>query len=121
MTQVSITKIYTFEAAHQLPNHAGKCANVHGHSYKLEVTVSGALQKDGSSSGMIMDFVELSTIVEREVLNQWDHQFLNDAVSFRTTVENLAQEIFTRLEKANLSVTQVRLWETAKAYATVTK
>ena len=121
MTHLSITKIYTFEAAHQLPEHKGKCAQLHGHSYSFEVTISGPLQKAGSSTGMIMDFADLSSVVEREIVHQWDHQFLNNIIAFVPTAENLAQEIFTRLEKAGLNVTQVRLWETPRAYATVTK
>lgn len=119
--KTSITKIFTFEAAHQLPEHAGKCIRLHGHSYKLEVTISGPLTQGGSSDGMIMDFADLAAIVEKEVTGQWDHQFLNDLVPFRTTAENLAQEIFSRLKKAGLPLQQVRLWETVRGCATVTE
>ncbi len=119
--QTSITKIYNFEAAHHLPGHNGKCARLHGHSYKLEVTVTAPLQTHGSSEGMVLDFSDLNVVVEREVIQQWDHQFLNDLLPFRTTAENLAQEIFQRLSRADLNVVKIRLWETAKAFVTVTK
>lgn len=118
--RINLTKIFTFESAHQLPKYEGKCARIHGHSYKLEVTVEGVLHTQGSSEGMIMDASDLSSVVEREIISQWDHQFLNDVVSFRTTVENLSQEIFIRLTQAQLPVTKIKLWETEKLYATIT-
>ncbi len=117
--KTSITKIFYFEAAHKLPNHDGKCANLHGHSYKFEVTISGEIIKTGSKEGMVLDFADLSKIVNTEILEKWDHQYLNDILPFTTTAELLATEIFKILKNANMSVTKVRLWETAKAYATV--
>lgn len=115
----SITKSFTFEAAHQLHKHNGKCARLHGHSYRLEVTVAGELISEGSSEGMVMDFGDLSKIVDREIIEQWDHRFLNDLLDFPTTAELLAGEIFRRLKNVNTPVVRVRLWETAKAFATV--
>lgn len=117
--RTSITKSFTFEAAHKLPKHNGKCARLHGHSYRLEVAVAGKLISEGSSEGMVIDFSDLSKIVEKEIIEQWDHQFLNDLLGFSTTAELLASEIFYRLKNANLSVIKVRLWETSKAFATV--
>jgi len=114
---LSITKQFRFEAAHSLPNHDGKCRNLHGHSYLLEVTVSGIAAKSGPKEGMIMDFGDLSKIVEAEIVSKWDHRFLNDLLPFATTSENLAAECFRRLDAAGLSVARIRLWETAKAYA----
>ena len=119
--KTAITKIYSFEAAHQLVGHAGKCAHLHGHSYKLEVSLSGALIPTGSAEGMVMDFTDLSEVVKKEIIVPWDHTFLNDVVSFRTTVENLAQEIFLRLDTSGLPVVQIRLWETPTGFATVTR
>jgi len=120
---ISVTKSYSFEAAHQLPNHDGQCSQIHGHSYQLEVTIVGMPKDpDGSSDeGMVIDFKDLGTIVAREVIEHFDHQFLNDIVDYITTVENLALDIFERLTFAGLDILQVRLWETRKAYATVTK
>lgn len=116
--KVSITKAFTFEAAHFLPDYEGPCANVHGHSYKLEVTVSGPLGAAGNVQGMVMDFTDLKRAVDEAIISQWDHKSLNDVVSFRPTAENLATEAFNRLKKAGLPVTRVRLWETAKNFAT---
>ncbi|TSC65454.1 MAG: 6-pyruvoyl tetrahydrobiopterin synthase [Candidatus Berkelbacteria bacterium Gr01-1014_85] len=121
MLKTSVTKLFTFEAAHQLPDHNGKCARLHGHSYKLEVTVSGPLQNIGSSDGMVIDFADLSKIVNEQIIDQWDHRFLNDILPFRTTAENLAVETFKRLTQADLTVNRIKLWETSKAYVEVTK
>lgn len=117
--RISITKIFTFEAAHSLPNHRGKCRRPHGHSYKLEVTLAGPLKTRGSSQGMVMDFADVSRLVKREIITQWDHHSLNDLFSFPTTAENLALEAFRRLKAANLPVVRVRLWETTTSYAEV--
>ena len=118
--RTSVTKLFTFEAAHQLPKHSGKCARLHGHSYRLEVTVVGdIIKEEGSSEGMVVDFADLSKIVEKEIIEQWDHQFLNDLLAFRTTAELLAVEAFRRLKDAGLSVSKITLWETAKAFVVV--
>ena len=66
-----------------------------------------------------MDFGDLSTIVEREIISKWDHQFLNDILPFTTTAENLAVECFHILAAAGVSVARVRIWETTKAFAEV--
>ena len=117
--KTSVTKTFTFEAAHSLPDYEGPCQNVHGHSYKLEVTVTGPLQTTGSDVGMVADFRKVSEIVKREIVDPWDHVFLNDILSFTTTAELLAEECMRRLQNAGLSVSRVRLWETAKCYAEV--
>ena len=119
--KTSITKQFKFEAAHSLPHHDGKCQNLHGHSYVLEVTVTGPLATTGSSTGMIMDFNDFSTLVQQEIIDQWDHQFLNDLLPFATTAEHLAQECFARLEKVGLPVSKIKLFETAKCFAEVEK
>ncbi len=118
---ISITKKFTFEAAHQLPNHDGKCKNLHGHSYVLEVTVSGPIIQEGSKEGMVIDFKDVSEIVDREIITQWDHQYLNDILPFVTTAENLATEAFERLQKSGMPVTKIILWETAKSFVTITQ
>jgi len=115
-----ITKQFRFEAAHTLPNHDGKCKNLHGHSYILEVSISGPIQNEGPKDGMIMDFKDISTVVKNEIINQWDHQFLNDIVDFTTSAENLAQECFKRL-RDKLPLEKIKLWETATAFVEVTQ
>jgi len=119
--KTTVTKQFRFEAAHSLPNHDGKCKNIHGHSYLLEVTVSGTKHTSGPKEGMIVDFNDVSKIVEENIINKWDHHFLNEILPFVTTVENLAEECFKILESKELQIESIKLWETSKAYAEVTK
>jgi 6-pyruvoyltetrahydropterin/6-carboxytetrahydropterin synthase len=69
---------------------------------------------------MVMDFADMSKVVDREIISKWDHQFLNDLVPFVTTAENLASHIFTTLRDAGLSVTKIKLRETAKCFVEIT-
>jgi len=119
--KTEITRRATFEAAHSLPNHDGKCRNLHGHAYTLEVSVSGPIIQAGPKEGMVMDFADISAAIDTEVLKQWDHQFLNDLLDFPTTAENLAAEIFKRLKAVGLPLTRVKLFETARGWAEVTE
>lgn len=70
---MNLTRRFTFDAAHRILGHAGKCAYLHGHTYHLEVSVSAG-QLD--ALGMIMDFDELRTLVHKAVLDHWDHATL---------------------------------------------
>lgn len=118
MRQVSITKIFTFDSAHKLIDYNGPCAQIHGHTYKLEVTVCGPLAPD-----MIIDFYDIKKIVENTVLNKVDHQFLNDVVPFNPTVENMAVWMADLLEPAfadPVKLEKIRLWENQSSYAEVT-
>ena len=117
--EILVTKLFTFEAAHRLPKHEGKCARLHGHSYKLEVTIGGTPKDTGSEEGMVMDFAELSRIVGEEVIQPFDHQFLNDLFDFPTTVEMLTQEIGRRISSRNIPLREITLWETATCKATI--
>lgn len=81
-----------FDAAHYLPNYKGKCSNVHGHRWEVEIKVTG----EKKSNGMIIDFVELKKALN-EVLDELDHQLLNDILE-NPTAENLAEYIFEKLQ-----------------------
>jgi 6-pyruvoyltetrahydropterin/6-carboxytetrahydropterin synthase len=75
MSKIRITKQFTFETGHALYGYDGKCKNVHGHSYKLSVTVIGTPISDSSNVkfGMVIDFGDLKKIVNREIVNVFDH------------------------------------------------
>ncbi len=103
----SVTCTFTFEAAHRLEWHPGRCRNLHGHSYRLDVSVSGPLD----ANGVVIDFDELSNVVTRQVIERWDHQYLNELID-NPTAELLAHEAWRLLSSAGLDVTAVRLWET---------
>src|SRR5260370_625372 len=79
MRYAYITKIFSFESAHHLPGHRGKCARLHGHSYRLEITLRGPIKDSPGASdhGMVTDFADLSLIVKSIVIERLDHQYLN--------------------------------------------
>lgn len=121
-----ITKMFRFEAAHSLPEHHGKCANVHGHSYRLEVSLRGPIRDipGQSDHGMVMDFGDLSQIVRAAVIERLDHHDLNEATHVYTTAENLAHWIWDTLVEAGLDAKllyRIRLWETDSSYAEITR
>ncbi|MFH6767221.1 6-carboxytetrahydropterin synthase [Gaetbulibacter aquiaggeris] len=75
MGNIRITKQFSFETGHALYGYDGKCKNVHGHSYKLSVTVIGKPIKDNThvKFGMVIDFGDLKRIVKEEIVNVFDH------------------------------------------------
>jgi 6-pyruvoyltetrahydropterin/6-carboxytetrahydropterin synthase len=112
--RTSVTRSFTFEAAHQLPWHEGKCKRLHGHSYRLEVTVDGAI----TERGIVVDFADIKAVVEREVIAAYDHQYLNDVFD-NPTAELIAHEIWKTIEAADLAVSRIRLWETPDSWVDV--
>lgn len=87
---------------------------MHGHSYRLEVTVSG----DIDERGVVMEFGDLGEVVRVALLDRCDHQVLND-LDDNPTAERLALLFFGWLREADLPVTTLTLWETASSGATV--
>ena len=85
---IRITKIFSFEMAHVLYGYDGKCKNVHGHSYKLFVTIKGKPINDiqHHKNGMVMDFGDLKNIVKEEVEDAWDHAIMLNALSPHKTL-----------------------------------
>ena len=80
---IRVTKIFTFETAHVLYGYDGKCKNIHGHSYKLFVTIKGKPIDDinNEKNGMVLDFGDLKAIVKEEIVDEWDHGLMVNALS----------------------------------------
>jgi len=116
--EATVCKQFRFEAAHHLPNHAGKCRRPHGHSYRVEVLARGVVKgaTGESDEGMVLDFAALSHCWE-PLHNMLDHRDLNAVLSFPTTAENLAGWLLEQLHESCPPVYAVRVWETASAYA----
>lgn len=135
---MKITKIFTFDSSHMLDGHDGKCQNLHGHTYTLEITVADSLIQGGAKDGMVMDFSDLKAIVKRTIIEPFDHAFIYNGnnpresqiaallegwnmktlrLDFRTTAENMSVEMFGRLKNAGLPVSRVCLWETPTSCA----
>lgn len=104
-----VRRRFEFEAAHRLPNHPGKCRELHGHSYKLFVKVDRAVDE---TSGMAIDFSDLKTIVREHVLSRLDHVCVNDLIE-NPTAERMAIWIWAELKPALAGLREVELQETS--------
>ena len=141
MANIRITKIFEFEMAHALTNYDGPCRQIHGHSYKLFVTLLGEPNSDKNSpkQGMVMDFGQLKQIVFKNIIEKFDHALVlhtsasdeipaNKAglfektifLNYQPTCENLVLD-FTNILKKYLPDTvklmQIKLFETNNSYA----
>jgi 6-pyruvoyltetrahydropterin/6-carboxytetrahydropterin synthase len=113
---LQIRKLFSFEAAHALPFHLGKCARVHGHSYRLEVAVRGPLQAEGPARGMIVDFDDVDRVVRNIAIDLLDHQSLNEFID-NPTAERIVMWLWERLAPALNGLDELVLWETPNACA----
>ncbi len=119
MFEVSVE--YTFAAGHALRGYKGKCENVHGHNYKVQMVVAG---EQLNETGLLMDFVEIKTNI-RGLVDRLDHKFLNDVPPFdklNPSAENIAKFFCDELEPSvhnrGLQVHAVTVWETDTTSAT---
>lgn len=130
----TITKTVRFDAAHILSNHKGLCKNLHGHSYRVDVSASGVEGGDG----MVMDFKDLKRIAAETVCDKFDHAFIycesseperdiaaaverhgmrTAPLPCRSTAENLARHFFSLLKPLVPGLCAVKVWETADSCA----
>ena len=142
MSKIRITKQFSFETGHALYGYDGKCKNVHGHSYKLSVTVIGTpiIDRNNVKYGMVIDFSDLKKIVKEEIVDNFDHATVfNETtphlelakelisrghhvilVDYQPTSENMvvdfAQKIKSRLSE-NINLYSLKLQETATSFA----
>ena len=105
-----ITKVFTFEAAHKLEGYDGDCSNLHGHRYKLEVSVKGNVGADG----FVIDFRDLKKTVHDSAISKLDHSYLNDTIKV-PSAENISIWIWDAL-KDKLDLHQIKLWETENSF-----
>ena len=143
MAVIRLTKEFAFEAAHALDGYDGKCRHIHGHSYRLSVTVKGTPLADESDpkSGMTLDFGELKRIVNEEIVDKLDHSLIvrrtdvsDDCwieplvqrfgnvveVAYRPTCENMLADFAARLCRRmpdGVSLHSLKMYETATSCA----
>ncbi len=117
---MQIRKSFTFEAAHVLPHHPGKCARLHGHSYRLEVALEGPLRAQGPAAGMVEDFELVSQVVKAAVVQQLDHRSLNELLE-NPTAELLLGWVWEQLAPELPGLAELVLWETPTACAVMRK
>ncbi len=142
MAKIRLTKIFHFDTGHALAGYDGKCRNVHGHSYSLEVTVKGEPIKDPNhvKFGMVIDFGDLKEIVKKYVIDDYDHalvlnkntvykeigDFLVERghhillVDFQPTGEMMIQDMAQRIKSHlpdGIELFKLKLYETGTSYA----
>jgi len=141
MAVIRLTRIFNFDMAHVLLNYQGKCKNIHGHNYKLEVTVKGVPCNDHTSpkKGMLIDFSDFKKLIDNNIIVFWDHALMIHQetdpdllkalkqnyeklliVPFQPTTENMICELATVIKKLlpdDLKLFSLRLYETEKSYA----
>lgn len=108
---MKISKEFSFEAAHRLPNVPAehKCARLHGHSFAVKITVAGDV---GEHSGWVMDFADIGAAYS-DIHQQLDHYYLNDIEGLENpTSENIARWIWQRLQPALPQLSEVEIRET---------
>lgn len=143
MSVIRLTKLFTFEAAHALDGYDGKCRHIHGHSYRLEVTVKGEPLEDDNDPkcGMTLDFGELKRIVNAEIVERFDHSLVVQRTDgsddewlaplkarfgniietpYRPTCENMLTDFARRLRRAmpaGVQLCSLKMYETATSCA----
>jgi len=109
-----ITRKFSFEAAHRLPNYNGPCFNPHGHSYKLRVTLDAPIER---RSGMTYDFTDMDRVVRDRILQHLDHRNANDLID-NPTAEHIVLWIWKQLEGQVPGLCELRLAETDDCWVT---
>ncbi len=141
MTKIRITKEFRFEMAHALLGYDGLCSNIHGHSYRLSVTLKGEVINDAANpkNGMVLDFGDLKDIVKKEIIDCFDHSLvLNEAtpgkdeiikhplfakvifLHYQPTCENMLSDFAQRISihlPSNIKLHSLILRETENSFA----
>ena len=141
MAKIRVTKEYNFEMAHALWNYDGLCKNLHGHSYRLFVTVIGEPNPDENNPkhGMVIDFSVLKRIINDKIVDKMDHSVVVsklapidkldvftqmfhrlEVVDYQPTCENMVIDFVDRIKPelpANIELHSIKLYETATSFA----
>lgn len=141
MNNIRITKTFEFDAAHALYNYDGLCSNIHGHSYKLQVTIIGkpSIDIESHKLGMVMDFGVFKNIIKKNIIDVFDHSLIINknnpiekeirknemfnrlhTVDFQPTVENMIiymKDIITTILPENVKLYKIKLYETSSSFA----
>lgn len=138
---IRVTKVFTFDMAHALFGYDGPCKNIHGHTYKLSVTLIGSPIQETTNpkEGMVIDFTDFKKIVKDEVIDVFDHTLVLKAdtphakikgltdnfervmfTAYQPSCENLLMDMLTRIQvklPMSIELKNVRLEETPTSYA----
>lgn len=139
--RIRVTKVFTFDMAHALFGYDGPCKNIHGHTYKLSVTLIGSPIKDTTNpkEGMVLDFTDFKKLVKEQVIDVFDHTLVLKAntphakikgltdnfervmfTEYQPSCENLLVDMLTRIQlklPSDITLKNIRLEETPTSYA----
>ncbi|HUV01694.1 MAG TPA: 6-carboxytetrahydropterin synthase [Bacteroidales bacterium] len=137
---IRVTREFSFEMAHALMNYDGPCRNVHGHSYRLFVTIRGnpVNDRDNPKNGMVMDFSDIKKIIKKEIISVFDHSLIVGKdydeekmkvfksmfdnvilADYQPTCENLVADFAVKITKKlppEVKLHSLRLYETANSF-----
>ncbi|ERI08233.1 6-carboxytetrahydropterin synthase QueD [Aneurinibacillus aneurinilyticus] len=123
--RVALTKEFTFDSAHHLHLYEGKCKSLHGHTYKLIITMSGFVD----DIGICVDFGDIKKVYEHTIKARLDHKYLNEVLPpMNTTAENMIVWIWEQIDeeieyrgwkKHGTRIEELVLYETPTSYATL--
>lgn len=110
-----ITKAFEFDSAHNLVNYMGKCEKLHGHTYRLEVSLEGK----PNNEGIVFDFVEMKKIIEEKVVDKLDHTYINDTIK-QPSAENIAIWVWNQLNSlfGDIILHEVKVFESKESWVT---
>ncbi len=132
---ITVTKTVRFDAAHVLTNHQGLCKNLHGHTYRVDISVA---QADDDTRDMVIDFKDLKRLATEVICDRFDHAFIYNtesegereiaavvekhgmrtvAIPFRSTAENLARLFYGDLKALIPGLSSIKVWETVESCA----
>ncbi|MAG54942.1 MAG: 6-carboxytetrahydropterin synthase QueD [Planctomycetes bacterium] len=111
-TTLLVSREFTFDAAHNLPRYNGKCERLHGHTYRLRITVKAPLD---TWSGMAFDFHDLKKSVNERVVKILDHRYVNEVIA-NPSAEFMA--IWAWGQLADLPLHEIQVWETPTSFVT---
>lgn len=141
LTRIRVTKVFTFDMAHALFGYDGPCKNIHGHTYRLSVTLIGSPIQgtNNPKEGMVIDFTDFKKIVKDEVIDVFDHTLVLKAntphakiqgltdnfervmfTEYQPSCENLLVDMLTRIQlklPSDITLKNIRLEETPTSYA----
>jgi len=113
MRDITVARKFKFDAAHKLPDYKGKCAELHGHTWFVEVGCKGTIKPNG----MVIDFKILKEKVNY-VLDKLDHSYLNDIIA-NPTAENLAWYFRDQLVLGLEELSYIKVWESPESFAMI--
>lgn len=102
-----LSQTFTFDASHNLPNYIGACHNLHGHRFKVKVSINNVINPE---TGMVIDFKIVKDIIN-SVINKLDHTHLNDTIK-NPTAEHIAAYLWKELEGKLKFLYELEIWET---------